>query len=324
MQHYKDFKRKTIYADRDSKKFHRLVYPMKDLCKSIAKRIEENKDCTILVTGKTGVGKSTIVGKACFNHFENMDNVKVPGEKMYSDEDFIIDPEIYASKMVVSKGKILWWDESRPGLASRAWHSKINNLIINRKNKNRKNGIVSFIVLPYEKEVDKSFLSHINMWIWVYKRGQAQIFVAGNHKKGGESLSVQKIIDREEKWYKENPNAKFCFPQIHQEYIGNLAFGKFTIAEEKRYNRLIKKNSAVGELSEEEKANLKEPENEKKPEEYIPEILDEVENGTIKSKREMWDKLKSLTKLTDAMLVRHINRHLKIRGYKSFNNFVVE
>lgn len=320
---YKDFKRKTIFPDRDAKKFNLFCFPMKDLCKSIAQRIKERKDCTILVTGKTGVGKSTVVGKACFNHFEYIDNVKVPGEKMYTDENFVIDPEILASMMITKKGCVLWADESRPALASRSWQSKINNLIINRKNQNRKNGIVSFIVLPYEKEVDKSFLNHINMWIWVYKRGQAQVFVAGNHKKGGESLSVRKIIDREEKWYRENPNSKFCFPRIHQEYIGNLSFGAFTKAEEKRYNKLVKENSAVGKLSEDEE-KIVNGENYKEPEEYIPEVLDEVEKGDIKSKREMWDKLKSLTKFTDTMLVRHINRHLKIRGYKTFNAFVVE
>lgn len=320
MPKYNNFKHKTIFPDRDARRFHKFWWSMSSLCNSIVERIKINKDCTILVTGKTGVGKSTVVGKACFNHFSNMENLKIDGEKMFLDDNFVIDPEEYAARMVKHKGSVLWWDESRDGISKRNWHSKINNLIINRKNKNRKNGIVSFIVLPYEKEVDKSFMSHINMWIWVYKRGQAQIFVANNHRKGGESLDVQKIIERENKWFKENPMANFCFPRIHPEYIGNISFGKFSHEEEKRYNRLVEENKAVGNLTEKEEELIQSKEI-KEPEQYVPEVLDEVEKGNIKSKKEMWDRLKELTKLPDDLLIKHINRHLKIRGFKTFNTF---
>jgi len=319
---YNKFKMKTIFPDRDARKFHKFWWSMPSLCESMLERIKQRKDCTVLVTGKTGVGKSTIVGKACFNHFSKMDNVIVEGQKMFVDDNFVIDPEEYAVRMVKHKGDVLWWDESRDGLSRRNWHSKINNLIVNRKNKNRKNGIISFIVLPYEKEVDKSFMSHITMWIWVYKRGHAQIFVANNHRKGGESLDVNKIIERENKWFKENPMANFCFARIHPEFVGNISFGKFTIEEEKRYEHLVKENSAVGKLSDEEE-RLVAGEESKEPEDFIPEVLDEVEQGKIKSKKELWDKLKELTKFSDDALIKHINRHLKIRGFKTFNSFRV-
>ncbi len=318
---YRKFKTKTIYQDRNAKMFYHYSISMTNLCKGILNRIQINKDSTILITGPTGVGKSTLIAKLCFNKFAHMDNIKVDGEKMFVDENFIIDPEVFAARMITDKGNVLWVDEARDGISSRNWHSKINKTIISRKNKNRKRGIVSFILLPYEKEVDKSFLNHITMWIFLKSRGIAEVYVSSNARKGGQGLNVQRIIDRETKWFKENPSRRASDPTIHSEYIGNIFFGKLSNAEEKRYEDLVDKHHAAGELTAEEEEKLNPTMDKKELEQQIPNVLDEVEKGEIKTKREMWDKLKTLTKFEDAILVRHINRHLKIRGYKNFNSF---
>ncbi len=286
-------------------------------------RIKISKDSTVLVSGKTGVGKSTVIGKLCFNFFENMDNVKVEGEKMFTNENFMVDPEIYSTKMITDKGNILWLDESFEALSSKNWNSKTNKTIIARKNKNRKRGIVSFILLPYENEVDKAFLKHITMWVFLKKRGVAEIYVASNSRKGGQGLSVQRIIDREEKWFKENPGKRSVRPIIHEEFIGTLYYGAFSIAEEKRYNNLVDKHHVTGKLSTEEEDRINPVMDKKELENQIPLVLDEVEAGTIKSKKEMWDKLLKLTGFDHALLIRHINRHLKIRGFKNFNSFEI-
>lgn len=320
---WKNFNRKTIHRDIDAKMFWHYYIRQNKLCIALMERIKINKDSTVLISGPTGVGKSTIVGKLCFNFFENIDNVKIEGEKMYSDDNFVIDPDVYAARMITDKGSVLWLDEARDSLSSKNWNSKINKTIISRKNKNRKRGIVSFILLPYEKEVDKAFLNHITMWIFVKKRGIAEIYVSNNSRKGGQGLSVQRIIDREAKWFKENPKRRAIDPTIHPEYIGSLAFGAFTKAEEKRYNKLVDKHHASGKLSDEEEDEMNPVLDKKDIEKQIPLVLDEVEAGTIKSKRDMWDKLKELTKFEDAVLVRHINRHLKIRGFKNFNSFEI-
>ncbi len=320
---YKNWKMKTIHPDSDAKIFFHFTITHKLLCNALLERIKIRKDSTVLVSGPTGVGKSTIIGKLCFNFFSNMDNIKVEGEKMFSDENFIIDPEIWAARMITDKGSVLFLDEARDGISSKAWNSQINKTIISRKNKNRKRGIVSFILVPYEREVDKSFLNHITMWIYVKKRGVAEIYVASNSRKGGQGLSVQRIIDREEKWFKENPGKRNVRPIIHPEYIGTLYFGAFIKAEEKRYNALVDKHDASGKLTDEEEEKMNPLPDKKEIEKMVPSVLDAVESGEIKSKREMWNKLKEMTKLDDVILIRNINRHLKIRGYKNFNSFEV-
>ena len=319
---YKKFKTKTIHTDRDSQRFYHYSISMKLLCKGILERIKINKDSTVLVTGTTGSGKSTLIGKLCFQHFENMENIKIPGEKMYTDENFMVDPEDFASRMIIDKGNVLWVDEGRDGLSSKNWNSQINKTIISRKNKNRKRGIVSFILLPYEKELDKSFLNHVTMWIWIRKRKIAEVYVANNSRKGGQALNVQRIIDREEKWFKENPGRRVIVPTIHPEYVGDIGFGIFTKAEQKRYDHLVDIHHASGKLTdeEEEKINIVDK---KELEKQIPLILDQVEDGAIKSKREMWNKLKELTNYEEKKLITHINRHLDIRGFKKWSSFKI-
>jgi len=320
---FKLWNKKRISIDRDAKMFYHYSISHKTLCKALVQRIKLMKDAVILVTGSTGVGKSTLATKLCFEHFEQIDNLKVPGEKMYTDENFIVDPEDYASRMIIDKGSVLLWDESRDGLSSKNWNKEINKTIVSRKNKNRKRGIISFILLPYEGEVDKSFLKHVTMWIWIKKRGLAQVFVASNSRMGGHGLSIPIIIDRQEKWLKENPRRRIVPAIIHQEYIGTIVFGALTKAQEIRYNGLVEKHHATGKLSEEEEEKINPMMTKKEIETQIPLILDEVAEGKFKNKREMWDKAKELTSLEDKELIAYFNRHLKIRGLKRFDSFQV-
>lgn len=317
---YKTFNKKTIYIDRDAKLFHHYGISMATACGMMMERIKIKKDATCLITGITGVGKSTLAGKFCFNYFSDMDNTRVEGDKMYTDDNFIIDPEDYAKRMIKDKGSVIWWDESRDGLSSKNWNKEINKTIVSRKNKNRKRGIVSLILLPHEGEVDKSFLKHITMWIWIKNRGIAYVFVAANPRMGGHGLSIPRIIERQDKWLKENPTRRAVPPTIHPEFIGTIAFGALSKEHEKRYDKMVDQHKATGELEdgEDEIDNTITKEDIEK---LIPVLLDKVENDEIKTKRELWEIAKEETNLDDKKLIAYFNRHLKIRGFKNFNSF---
>jgi len=323
MADFKTFIRKTIHFDRDAKMFHHYGISQRSFCEIQAQRVLIKKDAVILITGPTGSGKSTIASKLCFNFFEEMDNSMVPGEKMYTDDNFIIDPEDYATRMITDKGSVLFWDESRDGLSSKNWNKEINKTIVSRKNKNRKRGIISFVLLPHEGEVDKSFLKHVTTWIWIKERGIGQVFVAANARMGGHGLSIPNIIERQNKWLKENPSRRVVPPIIHPEYVGNIIFGAMSNKQEKRYDALVEKHQACGKLSEEEQAEKNPIVDEKEIDNQIPLILDAVANGEIKSKREMFEKAKGITGLADKKLISCFNRHLSIRGLKKFNAFEV-
>jgi hypothetical protein len=221
--------------------------------------------------------------------------------------------------MIEDKGTVLWWDESRDGLSSKNWNKEINKTIVSRKNKNRKRGIISFVLLPHEGEVDKSFLKHITMWIWIKKRRVGHVFVAANPRMGGHGLSIPHIIERQDKWLKENPNRRVVPPIIHPEYVGDIIFGSLTNSQQDRYDRLVEKHHATGKHTEEEVRDT--GMSKKDIEDYIPNILDKAQNGEIKTKREMFETAKEATGLDDKKLITYFNRHLKIRGLKSFNSF---
>lgn len=321
MSKYNKQPNKTIRIDRDAKMFYHYGISMATICNCMRERIVIKKDATTLITGVTGSGKSTLAGKFCFNYFSDMENPKIPGETMYNDNNFIIDPEDYAKRMIQDKGSVLWWDESRDGLSSKNWNKEINKLIVSRKNKNRKRGIVSLILLPHEGEVDKSFLKHITMWIWIKERQTAHVFVASNPRMGGHGLSIPKIIERQDKWLKENPTRRAVPPTIHPEYIGTIAFGALSKKQEERYDNLVEKHKATGELQDQEDINKDGEIDKKELEKIVPELLDQVESGKIKNKRNLWELAKEMTQLDDKKLVSMFNRHLKIRGYKAFSSF---
>jgi hypothetical protein len=57
--------------------------------------------------------------------------------------------------------------------------------------------------MPYEAEFDPKLASHLHIWIWI-RRGVGEIYVKRSGVKGGKGLDIKEILDREQKWLKEN------------------------------------------------------------------------------------------------------------------------
>lgn len=313
------FRQKTVFPHRYSKIFHEHWLSITALWQAMIKRLEVEKDVLVIVTGDTGTGKSNLVGNICFKHGKKTDNfVMKDGTKMFiPEEDFIIDPDEFAAKMITKSGNVLWVDEARDGVSRRNWASQINKTIISRKNKNRKLRKIVFLLLPYEAEVDPQMAKHATIWIWVKKRGVAEVYCRRSGVKGGTGLNIQAILDREAKYFKENPKATQVPPIVHPEYIGRLGFGPLTSKLDKRYRDLVEMKKATGELSDEEKIKYG-IEVVKDPKEIVIEAIQKIKDGEIKDRKTLWAELDD-TGIDDKEKLRLLNFYLKLEDWPGFN-----
>ena len=260
-----------------------------------------------------------MVGNFCFKHAEKTDNfVSNDGSKMFiPEEDFIIDPDEFAVKMITKAGNVLWVDEARDGVSRRNWASQLNKTIVSRKNKNRKLRKIVFLLLPYEAEIDPQMMKHATIWMWVKERGICEVYCKRSGIKGGSGLNIQGILDREAKYFKENPKATMVFPTVHPEFIGRLKFGPLTAKLEKRYNDLVQMKKAVGELSDEEKEKFG-LEVKKDPKETVLKAIQKIKDGEIKDKKALWHEMDG-TGIEDDKKLKLLNFYLKLEGWDGFN-----
>ena len=314
-----NYRKKTIFPHRYSKCFSNFWLSQTVLWNALLERLRVEKDVLVLVTGDTGTGKSNFVGNICFKHAENTDNfVMNDGSKMFiPEEDFIIDPDEFAVKMITKAGNVLWIDEARDGISRRNWASNINKTIISRKNKNRKLRKIIFLLLPFEAEIDPQMAKHATLWIWVKQRGVCEVYCKRSGVKGGTGLNIQAILDRETKYFRENPKATMAFPTIHPEFIGRIQFGALTTNLDKKYRDLGEKKKATGELSDEEKIKYG-IEVVKEPKEIVIEAIEKIKAGEIQDKKTLWEELDS-TNLEDSKKLTLLNFYLKLEGWSGFH-----
>ncbi len=312
-----NYRKKTIFPHRDSKKYYDFWLTHKALWRAMMERLKIEKDVFVLITGDTGSGKSHFTGTLCFKHAEKEDNLVLKnGSKMFiPKENFIIDPDEFAYKMITKEGQTLWLDEARRVANRRKWFSKINNAVADRKNQNRKLFNIYFLCMPFEKEFDPALASHLTLWIWV-RRGVGEIYCKTSGRKGGSGLDIQKMLEREEKYLRENNKKTIVNPTIHPEYIGRIAFSKLSPKLEKKYNELVKSKKATGDLTEEEKKKYGIIE-EKTPEMIVQDAIEKISKKEIQDKKSLWNELKVL-KIKDAEKVKILNFYLQLEGFPTF------
>lgn len=313
-----NYRKKTIFPHRYSKIFYSFWWSHNALWMAMLERLKIEKDVMVLITGDTGSGKSHFTGTFCFKHALKEDNfILNDGTKMFIPEDnFIISPEEFAYKMITKEGQVLWGDEFRRGANRRDWYSPINKAILDRKNTNRKLFNIYFLCMPFEAEFDPKLGGHLHIWIWV-RRGVGEVYVKRSGVKGGTGLNIQAILDREEKYLKENPRKTIVNPCIHPEYCGRIAFSKLEKKWETKYQKLVKEKKATGDLTEEEKKKFG-IEVRKKPEKIVQEAVEMIKAGQIKDKKSLWNAVSGIKETTEKK-VKMLNFYLKLEGYDSFN-----
>ena len=318
MFHNNNYKKKTIFPHRYSKMFYDFWWSHKALWNALLDRLKIEKDCFILITGDTGSGKSHFTGTFCFKHAAKEPNfVLNDGSTMFNaKQNLIIDPDEFAYKMITMEGQALWLDEARRVANRRKWYSKINNAVADRKNQNRKLFNVYWLCMPFEREFDPALASHLTLWIWV-RRGVGEIYCKRSGVKGGTGLNIQSMLDREEKYLKENPKKTIVNPAIHPEYVGRIAFSKLPKKLEKKYNELVRAKKATGDLTKEEKERFGVVE-EKTPEDIVQDAVEKISSGEIKDKKTLWAEL-NILKIPDEKKIKMLNFYLQLEGFSTFN-----
>jgi len=309
---------KTIFPNRDARKFDRFNISFKAFWKALLERIKMQKDCFILVTGPTGSGKSSLVAKMNFRFAEIEPNFILNNNEMMfiPEKHFVVDGEEFAYKMITEQGSSIWYDEAREGSNRQAWFDKINKSIKKRKNTNRKLFNIYWFCMPLETEFDPKLAAHLSMWIWV-KRGVGEVYIPNNQRKGGTGLNIEEIIKREERYLKENPKRTFAPPIIHPEYVGRIFFSKLTKEEDDKYKELVRIKSATGKLTDEEieKFGI---EIKKTPEQVAEEVVNKIVSGEITDKYQAWKEMSGL-EVTDANKLKLINFYLKLHDKPQFS-----
>ncbi len=315
----KGYRKKTIFPNRYSKMFYDFWWSHTALWEALTQRLKEDKDAFVLITGDTSTGKSHLAGNLIFKKAMKENNfILNDGKKMFiPEEDYIIDPEEFSVKMITSSGRLLWGDEFLKSSDRQSWFDPINKAIITRKNTNRKLNNIFIVLQPYETQFNPKLASHLTLWVWVKKRGVAELYTRVGGRKGGKGLDIQGIIEREDKYRKENPKSNFVPPTIHAEYVGRIAWGKLTKKLEILYNDLVEKKSATGSLTDEEKIKYG-IEVVREPKEIVTDSIELVRNGEIKDKKTLWNKLDE-TGLDDDKKLKLLNFYLKLEGWGSFN-----
>lgn len=325
---YNNWSKKTIFPNREALTFKDFMWKKESFVKKIMDRLSYKKDVFIAVTGRTGSGKSHFTANLCFKYFEKEKNfIKNDGSFMYDDDNFIIDPEEFAAKMITNKGSVLFVDEAIGTVDRQAWQSKLSQTIIQRKNRNRKLFNIYFLLFPYEKEINPRLASHLTMWIHLRRKKAknksqkdyaiAEIYCSSSAFKGSKGLDIQAILDRDEKYRKEHPNAKTVPAFIHGEWIGRIKCFALTPGYERRYEKLVDDKKAAGELSDDEKIKFGMMEN-LSPEAYIINAIKKLKDGEISSKKELWETLKKQTSYTNSKLKADLNFQLNLNELPSF------
>lgn len=259
-----------------------------------------------------------MIGNFCLKYFSKEDNfILNDGSKMFTKDNFITTAEEFAVRMVTQSGKVLWVDEGRSSVNRRDWYNKINKTIIGRKNTNRKLRNIIFLLLPFEREIDPNMVSHATLWMWV-RRGTVEIYAAAPNFKGSKGLDIQSILDREDKYRAENPNCNMVIPYIHPEFLGRLHFQALTPGYKKEYDDLVLEKEAAGSLTEEEKLKFGIIE-QASPETIIKNIVEQIKNGEVSNKKDIWDALEKETKLDHTKLLKQLNFYLKLDELPTFS-----
>lgn len=242
-----------------------LIIGVKDLKKLIQKRINNRYDCNIIVTGKTGIGKSTVI----YQILKKFRSFKIEDKLTYSRTEFI-------HLIKDFKRSVIWNDELIGSAFKRNFFEREQIQLIEILTKYRSNYNVVMGALPVFFTLDKELLKLFRVHIQVIARGKAILHLPKEGRMYSDDIwDVKYNKTLEDRWSKKrekNPNFKIPYHKLST-FKAYLFFDPLTEEEEEKYEKLKdEKRNAVENPNEEEK---------KKKETFYEKLIVMVKEGNL-------------------------------------------
>ena len=222
-----------------------LILGLKDLKNLIEKRIENRYDCNLIVTGKTGVGKSTLL----YLLFKKFRGFKIEDKLTYKRDEMI-------SLIRDYKKSYCWADELIGSAFKRNFFEREQIKLIEILTRYRSNFNIVGGALPVFLTLDKELLKLFRVHIQVIKRGVAVLYLPKNGKQYSDDIwDVKYNKSLEERWSKKienNPNFKVPYHK-YSTFKAYIFFPPLSDDEEEKYNNLKEQKRAEAEVVDNDK-----------------------------------------------------------------------
>lgn len=210
----------------------RVRWTLRELTLTLRKRQMNKFDCNIAVSGRRGLGKSTLLFKV-FNAFKD-DGFNPRFHQVYEREDVM-------KLLSEQKRGFCWDDEAINSGYKRDFQNKGQQTLIKLVTNYRDNFNIYASAIPSFYSLDKDLRELIFLHIHIIKRGHAVIFMplkSSLHTTDPwDTKNNIKIEERENKRLEKNPEAHFRYHKFTT-FVGYLEFGDMTDKQRKLYEAI--------------------------------------------------------------------------------------
>lgn len=239
------------------------IWTIKELSDETKKRIENRNDSIILISGRTGSGKSNMAVKF-FNHFKDFklkDCLTYDRAELINKIQNLKNSYIFADELIKNLNRRKFYDTEQIEL--------IQNLAMYRSSQNIFVGCV-----PIFWSLDSALLQLVSCHIHIIKRGVGAVFfpLEGRlfHSDIWYVRQSQKLEDDFDKIQKKKPSAKINWSK-YPTFAGFVFFKALTSKQEKYYEK----------LKDEKRRLLNNPIDEKTKGNFYERILKVVKEGNL-------------------------------------------
>lgn len=206
---------------------------------------KQNRDCVIIISGETGVGKSTLGYNILKKYLKLKPDVDI---RRIFEKHFVYTRRRLIEKIkTIRKGSIIIIDEAINALFRRDFMKGKQKELIKLLNMCRDRNLVLIFNIPNFWDLDTTIRDfRIRLWIYVDERGEAYIFAPDRNPFVKDPWHTKENEKKLRKW------RDGIHPKISPNYVAELYFDNFSPGHEIIYEEVRDKKKSDAEVDEEE------------------------------------------------------------------------